>query len=146
MTWPIAPSWSSTTMPRCGRWSCPCSTTRASRPVAAASADEALERLTDFDCDVVLSDIRMPGRTGIELLGEIRELRPDTPVVLMTAFGSIDSAVEAMRAGAFDYVTKPFKRDALLAARSSAPSSAARSRRRTGACAAPSTRPRRSAS
>jgi DNA-binding NtrC family response regulator len=81
---------------------------------AAASADEAMERLAEFDSDVVLSDIRMPGRTGIELLGEIRELRPETPVVLMTAFGSIDSAVEAMHAGAFDYVTKPFQRDALM--------------------------------
>jgi DNA-binding NtrC family response regulator len=81
---------------------------------AAASADEAIERLGESDPDVVLSDIRMPGRTGIELLGQIRELRPETPVVLMTAFGSIDSAVEAMHAGAFDYVTKPFKSDALL--------------------------------
>jgi len=76
--------------------------------------DEALQRLAESDFDVVLSDIRMPGRTGIDLLGGIRELRPQTPVVLMTAFGSIDSAVEAMQAGAFDYVTKPFKRDTLL--------------------------------
>jgi DNA-binding NtrC family response regulator len=83
---------------------------------AAGSASEALERLGKAECDVVLSDIRMPGRSGVELLGEIRELRPETPVVLMTAFGSIDSAVEAMQAGAFDYVTKPFKRDALLVA------------------------------
>jgi two-component system response regulator HydG len=82
--------------------------------VGAGSADEALERLADIDCDAVLSDIRMPGRSGIELLGEIRERRPDTPVILMTAFGSIDSAVEAVRAGAADYVTKPFKKDALL--------------------------------
>jgi len=81
---------------------------------SAESADEALKRLGESDFDVVLSDIRMPGRTGIEILGGIRELRPQTPVVLMTAFGSIDSAVEAMQAGAFDYVTKPFKRDALL--------------------------------
>jgi DNA-binding NtrC family response regulator len=81
---------------------------------SAASADEAVEILADFDCDVILSDIRMPGRTGIELLGQLRELRPHTPVVLMTAFGSIDSAVEAMHAGAFDYVTKPFQSDALL--------------------------------
>jgi DNA-binding NtrC family response regulator len=81
---------------------------------AAESVDEALKRLGECDLDVVLSDIRMPGRTGIEMLGAIRELRPNTPVVLMTAFGSIDSAVEAMQAGAFDYVTKPFKRDALL--------------------------------
>jgi DNA-binding NtrC family response regulator len=81
---------------------------------AAASADEAIERLSELDCDLVLSDIRMPGKTGIDLLGQIRELRPETPVVLMTAFGTIDSAVEAMQAGAFDYVTKPFKRNALL--------------------------------
>jgi DNA-binding NtrC family response regulator len=81
---------------------------------SAGSVDEALEKLRDFECDAVLSDVRMPGRTGIELLGELREIRPNTPVVLMTAFGSIDSAVEAMHAGAFDYVTKPFKRDALL--------------------------------
>ena len=82
--------------------------------VGAGTADEAMERLADFDCDVVLSDIRMPGRSGIDLLGEIREARPDTAVVLMTAFGSIDSAVEAIRAGASDYITKPFKKDALL--------------------------------
>jgi len=81
------------------------------RARAAASAAAALEALKETEFDVVLSDIRMPGRDGIELLGEIRELRPDTPVVLMTAFGSIDSAVAAMRAGAFDYIPKPFKRD-----------------------------------
>ena len=81
---------------------------------AAASVDEALKWLGECDADVVLSDIRMPGQGGLELLGELREIRPDTPVVLMTAFGSIDSAVEAMQAGAFDYVTKPFKRDELL--------------------------------
>ena len=79
-----------------------------------ASASEALERAREVEFDVVLSDIRMPGRTGIELLGELRQTRPDTPVILMTAFGSIDSAVEAMRAGAFDYVTKPFEPDAVL--------------------------------
>ena len=80
----------------------------------ADGADQALEYLRDSDFDAVISDVRMPGRSGIELLGEIRELRPETPIVLMTAFGSIDSAVEAMQAGAFDYVTKPFKRDAVL--------------------------------
>jgi DNA-binding NtrC family response regulator len=56
----------------------------------------------------------MPGRTGIDLLAEVRDMRPETAVVLMTAFGSIDSAVEAIRAGASDYITKPFKKDALL--------------------------------
>ncbi len=79
----------------------------------AASADEALEHAAELEYDVVLSDIRMPGRSGIELVGELRKIRPDTPVVLMTAFGTIDSAIEAMRAGAFDYITKPFEPDAV---------------------------------
>ncbi len=84
-------------------------------PEGAATADLALEAAGAREFDAVLSDIRMPGRDGFELLGELRERRPETPVILMTAFGSIDSAVEAMRAGAFDYITKPFKRDAVLA-------------------------------
>jgi DNA-binding NtrC family response regulator len=83
---------------------------------AAASTPEALERLQDEEIEVVLSDIRMPGQDGIELLGAVRQLRPDTAVILMTAFGSIDSAVEAMRSGAFDYVTKPFKKGTVVAA------------------------------
>ncbi|MAE94689.1 MAG: Fis family transcriptional regulator [Deltaproteobacteria bacterium] len=77
----------------------------------ASSSDEALEQTAEFDFDVVLSDIRMPGRSGIELVGELRKLRPETPVILMTAFGTIDSAIESMRAGAFDYITKPFEPD-----------------------------------
>jgi DNA-binding NtrC family response regulator len=80
----------------------------------AASANEALDHARDTEHDAVLSDIRMPGKTGIELVGELRRIRPDTPVVLMTAFGSIDSAVGAMRAGAFDYITKPFEPDSVL--------------------------------
>jgi len=80
----------------------------------AEGAAKALERVRDAEFDAVLSDIRMPGLSGIELLGRLREARPGLPVVLMTAFGSIDSAVEAMRAGAFDYITKPFKRGEVL--------------------------------
>nr|MDJ0789051.1 response regulator [Myxococcota bacterium] len=79
----------------------------------AASVDEALELAADRDFDVVVSDIRMPGRSGVELIGALRRLRRTTPVILMTAFGSIDSAVEAMRAGAFDYITKPFEPEAV---------------------------------
>jgi DNA-binding NtrC family response regulator len=82
----------------------------------AGSAEDALAQLRDHDFGAVLSDIRMPGMTGVEMLGEVRDLRPETPVILMTAFGSIDSAVEAMRAGAFDYVTKPFNREAVRVA------------------------------
>ena len=74
----------------------------------AASADEAVERCRDTDFQVVLSDIKMPGRSGIELVGEIRNIRPGTPVVLMTAYASVPTAVEAMKLGAFDYIQKPF--------------------------------------
>ncbi len=84
------------------------------RAQGAASVDQAFDALREREVDAVLSDIRMPGQSGLDLLGRLREVRPETPVILMTAFGSIDSAVEAMRAGAFDYVTKPFKRDELL--------------------------------
>jgi len=80
----------------------------------AASAAGALERAGEQCFDVVLSDIRMPGKSGIEMVGELRGRLPDTPVVLMTAFGSIDSAVESMRAGAFDYITKPFEPDTVV--------------------------------
>jgi DNA-binding NtrC family response regulator len=81
------------------------------RVTEAASADEATKLLGESEFDVVLSDIKMPGKSGIQMVGDVRRLRPDTPVILMTAFGSIDSAVEAMRAGAFDYVRKPFEPD-----------------------------------
>jgi DNA-binding NtrC family response regulator len=77
----------------------------------APSVEAALELIRDRDFDVVLSDVNMPGKSGIELVGELRRIRPEAPVVLMTAFGSVASAVEAMRAGAFDYITKPFEND-----------------------------------
>ncbi len=80
----------------------------------ATTANEALGALRRRDFDVVLSDVRMPGRSGIQLVGEVRELRPDTPVVLMTGFATVDAAVEAMRAGAFDYLTKPVRPEELL--------------------------------
>src|SRR5258706_7922079 len=80
----------------------------------AASASAALELVRTTDFDVVLSDIKMPGKSGLELVGELRQLRPDMPVVLMTAFGSIDTAVDAMRAGAFGYTTKPFQPEEVI--------------------------------
>jgi DNA-binding NtrC family response regulator len=80
----------------------------------AGSVAHALEFAREVDFDAVLTDVRMPGRSGIELLGELRRMRPDTPVLVMTAFGSIDSAVEAMRAGAFDYIAKPFEPDVVM--------------------------------
>jgi DNA-binding NtrC family response regulator len=82
----------------------------------AASAEAALEISREHELDLVLSDVNMPGQSGIELVGELHRVRPDTPVVLMTAFASVASAVEAMRAGAFDYITKPFENDVALLA------------------------------
>jgi len=79
----------------------------------AGSAEAALVTLGERDCAVVLSDIQMPGKSGLELLAELRQLRPETPVVMMTAFGSVRSAVAAMRAGALDYVSKPFDAEQL---------------------------------
>ena len=80
----------------------------------AASASAALELARATNFDVVLSDIKMPGKSGLELVGELRTLLPDTPVVLMTAFGSIDTAVDAMRTGAVGYTTKPFEPEEVL--------------------------------
>ncbi len=82
--------------------------------IYASSADEAIAQLQDRDFSAVISDIRMQGKSGVELLGEIHLARPDTPVILMTAFGRIESAVEAMQLGAFHYLTKPFRRKELL--------------------------------
>lgn len=82
----------------------------------ARSADEALEIAGRLEPDMVLTDLQMPGKDGLELLAELRSLRPTTPVLIMTAFGSIRSAVAAIRAGALDYVTKPFDREDLLLA------------------------------
>jgi DNA-binding NtrC family response regulator len=68
----------------------------------------ALGRLRSEEWDVVITDLRMPGMDGIEFLREIKKLSPDTEVLVMTAYGSAESAVAAMKEGAFDYITKPF--------------------------------------
>jgi two-component system response regulator HydG len=64
--------------------------------------------------DLLLTDVRMPGLTGNQLLARMRELRPEAPVIVMTAFGSVEQAVEMVKAGAFQYLTKPFQTDELL--------------------------------
>jgi DNA-binding NtrC family response regulator len=76
-------------------------------------AEDALGAHLDPDLDVVLTDLRMPGVDGLALCRRIVETRPDVPVVVMTAFGSLESAVAAIRAGAYDFVTKPIEADAL---------------------------------
>ncbi|MCE5335788.1 MAG: sigma-54 dependent transcriptional regulator [Desulfobacteraceae bacterium] len=64
--------------------------------------------------DVVLTDLKMPGKSGIEVLEEVKRKSPQTAVVIMTAYGTIDSALDATRKGAFDYVTKPFRKERIL--------------------------------
>ncbi len=76
----------------------------------ARSGEEAMNALRSDGHEVVLADLRMPGMDGLDLLRAIKATRPDTEVVIMTAFGTIEKAVEAMREGAYDFVTKPLKR------------------------------------
>src|ERR1700694_2503039 len=75
----------------------------------APNGNQALERLHEGHFDVVLSDLKMGGSDGLDVLRTTRALHPTTAVILMTAFGSVNTAVEAMKIGAFDYVQKPFE-------------------------------------
>ncbi len=77
------------------------------------SADEALQTLPQAEFDVVLTDVRMPGTSGLQLCQQVAANRPDLPVVVMTAFGSLETAVGAIRVGAYDFVTKPIELDLL---------------------------------
>jgi two-component system response regulator HydG len=79
------------------------------RVEAAASGFEALQKLENVPFDLLFVDIKMPGMNGIELLGKVKEEYPDTTVVIITAYGSIETAVDAMKIGAADYLLKPFK-------------------------------------
>src|SRR5688572_5971719 len=75
----------------------------------ASNGNAALERLHDSSFDVVLSDLKMGGSDGLQVLRTTKALHPTTAVILMTAFGSVNTAVDAMKNGAFDYVQKPFE-------------------------------------
>ena len=79
----------------------------------AASGESAVRLVRETDFDLVLTDIRMKRSNGIDVLETVREVQPETPVVMMTAFASADTAVEAMKKGAYDYISKPFKVDDL---------------------------------
>jgi len=79
----------------------------------ARDGESALRRLDEEGYDLVLTDMKMPGLSGMELLRHVRQISPDTVVIMMTAYASVDHAVKAMREGAFDYLTKPFSPDEL---------------------------------
>jgi DNA-binding NtrC family response regulator len=79
----------------------------------ASCAEDAIERLSQEKFAIVVSDVKMPGIDGFELARHVREKYPDTDVILITAFGNIKQAVEAMKLGASDYITKPFQPEAI---------------------------------
>ncbi|HIJ96436.1 MAG TPA: sigma-54-dependent Fis family transcriptional regulator [Desulfuromonadales bacterium] len=79
----------------------------------AASGEEGLNRFDDINPALVITDMKMPGMDGMQVLKCIKERSPETVVIMITAFGSVDIAVDAMKSGAYDYITKPFNRDEL---------------------------------
>ncbi len=83
------------------------------RADAAESAPEALRKLRDACWDIMLVDIKMPGMDGIELLQRVKDLSKDIIVIIITAFASVDTAVKALKQGAYDYITKPIDPDYL---------------------------------
>ncbi len=82
--------------------------------LTAHSGQEALELLTNSDIDLVLTDMKMPSMDGIELLEKIKQKNPELPVIMMTAHGTVEKAVEAMQKGANNYILKPFDNDQLI--------------------------------
>jgi two-component system response regulator AtoC len=84
------------------------------RVETAADGARALELLGPGEIDVAFVDVRMPGMDGIDLAREIREREIPTTVIVMSAYGSVDDAIQAMNAGAYDYITKPFKTDEVI--------------------------------
>ncbi|PYQ10985.1 MAG: hypothetical protein DMH00_09505 [Acidobacteria bacterium] len=81
--------------------------------VQAASGREAMEKLERQGFDLVVTDLKMPGGDGLEVLRRSRNVNEDTPVIIMTAFGTVEGAVEAIKQGAYDYIQKPFSIDEL---------------------------------
>lgn len=80
----------------------------------ASDGETAMERLSRGDVDIALCDIKLPGLSGIELLRQVRTVNVDTAFIMMTAFASVDTAIEAIKAGAADYMIKPLNNDELL--------------------------------
>jgi DNA-binding NtrC family response regulator len=78
---------------------------------SAGSGIEAMRLIAADSFDLVITDIHMPGMGGLQLLAEIKEYDPALPIIIITAYGTVESAVQALRAGAYDYITKPFETD-----------------------------------
>ena len=80
----------------------------------SSSGRTAIEKIQEQDFDVVITDLKMPGMDGIEVLKTIRILQPEVPVIIITGYSTVDTAVEAMKNGAFDYIAKPFTSDLII--------------------------------
>lgn len=75
---------------------------------------EALELAKQDGFDLIVADLKMPGMDGIELLDALKRVDKDTPVIIITTYGTVESAVETMEKGGFDFITKPFKKEQIL--------------------------------
>src|ERR687892_2339555 len=84
------------------------------RIVLASDGRAALERFQAGGIDLIVTDLKMPGLTGLELLRAAKAIAPDVDVILLTAFGTVEEAVKAMKDGAYDFLTKPFRREQLV--------------------------------
>jgi two-component system, NtrC family, response regulator AtoC len=82
--------------------------------VALSDAAKALQTLEGEDYDFILCDIKMPGMTGLEFLKALKDRKSDQTVIMMSAYGTIDTAIECMKLGAYDYISKPFKADEII--------------------------------
>src|SRR4030065_2478517 len=82
--------------------------------VSSSNAADAIEKFQSGKIDVVLTDIKMPGITGIELLKRLRSINTDTPVILMTAYAELDTAINGIQYGAFDFILKPYNPEYLI--------------------------------
>ena len=80
----------------------------------APNAEAALELVRDVEFDVVLCDVRMPRRDGLDLLPDLIRLQPEATILMMSAYGDMDQAIQAVREGAYDYLAKPFQSQELL--------------------------------
>ena len=97
------------------RWALTRALERAGHRVdVAADGSSGLAAAERPDVDLVLLDVRLPGRDGLAVLGDLRKRRPDLPVIMITAYGTLQVAVEAMKQGAYDYIGKPFDVDEVL--------------------------------
>jgi DNA-binding NtrC family response regulator len=82
--------------------------------MTSQDVDEALPVIVRQDLDLVITDLKMPGKSGMDLLAESLRLKPAVPVIMVTAFGGVEAAVSAIKRGAYDFITKPFDEDELL--------------------------------